>query len=147
MSSTTQSSYAAHWFDGRNAAGMDAEVAIAKGMLHGRAGERQFEFPMTDVQTSAPIAGVPLRLCVPDGGVFVLADATVDPQALGMAAPQGFVHRLECNPVAVVFALIAVAAFSVLAYLMGIPWLAGKIALRVPISSEVTLGAATLATS
>jgi Zn-dependent protease with chaperone function len=145
MSSTTQSIYAAHWFDGRNAAGMDAEVAIAEGMLRGRAGERQFQFPMTDVRTSAAIAGVPLRLRVPDGGVFVLTDATVDPQALGIAAPQGFVHRLERNPVAVVFALIAVAAFGVFAYRMGIPWLAGKIAQRVPISSEVTLGAATLA--
>jgi len=145
MNSTTPSIYAAHWFDGRNAGGADAEVAIAEGMLRARVGERQLEFSMSDVRTSAAVAGVPLRLSVPDGGVFVLADAMVDPQALGVAAPQGFVHRLERNPVAVVLALIAVAAFGVLAYRLAIPWVAGKIAQRVPIASEATLGAATLA--
>jgi predicted Zn-dependent protease len=145
MNSTITSIYAANWFDGRNAGGADAEVAIAEGMLRARVGERQLEFPMSDVRTSAGVAGVPLRLSVPDGGVFVLADATVDPQALGMAAPQGFVHRLERNPVAVVLAFIAVAVFSVLAYRLAIPWIAGEIAQRVPIASEATLGAAALA--
>jgi Zn-dependent protease with chaperone function len=145
MSSMPQSTYAAHWFDGRNAADTDAEVAIAEGMLRARAGERQFEFSMADVRTSAAINGVPLRLCVPDGGVFVLADAAVDPQVLGVAAPQGFVHRLERNPVIVVLAVVAVIAFGVLAYRLAIPWLGGKIAERVPIEAEVTLGTAALA--
>jgi Zn-dependent protease with chaperone function len=145
MSLMTRSTYAARWFDGRNAAGADAEVTIAGGMLRARTGERQFGFPMAEVRTSAAIAGVPLRLCVPEGGVFVLDDATIDARALGVAAPQGFVHRLERNPVAVVFALVAVAVFGVLAYRTAIPWLAGKIAQRVPIAAEVTLGDAALA--
>ena len=140
MSSTTRSIYAAHWFDGRNAASADAEVTIAGGMLRARTGGGQFGFPMAEVRTSAAIAGVPLRLCVPAGGVFVLDDATVDARALGVGASQGFVHRLERNPVAVVFALVAVAVFGVLAYRTAIPWLAGKIAQRVPIAAEVTLG-------
>src|SRR5450631_3766553 len=133
MSSIPQSTCAAHWFDGRNGAGTDAELAIADGILRARAGERHLEFSMADVRTSAPIKGVPLRLCVPDGGVFVMTDVAVDPQALGVAAPQGFVHRLEGTPVAVVFAVAAVIAFGVVAYRVAIPWLGGKIAERVPI--------------
>ncbi len=145
MNPTLGPVYAAHWFDGRNAASVDAEVAVGQGILQARAGERQIHFPLADVTTSAAIAGVPLRLHTPNGGVFVLADATVDPRMLGMAGPQGFVHRLERNPVAVVVALIAVAVLAVLAYVFGIPWLADKIAERVPIASEAKLGAASLA--
>lgn len=145
MNSPAQTFYPAHWFDGRNGAGVHAEVTIAEGILRARAGERQFELPMADVRTSAAIAGVPLRLSLPDGGVFVLDDVTVDPRALGIAAPQGFANRLERNPVAVVFALIAVVAIAVLAYRFAIPRLAEGIAERVPIASETKLGEATLA--
>ena len=75
----------------------------------------------------------------------MLTDANIDPRALGVAVPQGLVHRLERNPVAVVFALVVVAALAVLAYRFAIPWVAGKIAQRVPIAAEAKLGASALA--
>ena len=145
MISTTHSTYAAHWFDGRNAAGTDAEIAIAPGIFRARVGDRQFELPMASLRISAAITGVPTRLYLPDGGVFVLTDANIDPRALGVAVPQGLVHRLERNPVAVVFALVVVAALAVLAYRFAIPWVAGKIAQRVPIAAEAKLGVSALA--
>jgi Zn-dependent protease with chaperone function len=144
MNPSDRSCYAARWFDGRTASVADAEVEVGDGRLRARAGERQLEFPIGQVRPSAPIAGVPLRLSVPDGGVFVLADATVGSQALGMPGAQGLVHRLERNPVVVVVAVVAVVALGVLAYHRGIPWLSDKIADRVPIASEAKLGAAVM---
>ncbi len=145
MNSTPQSIYPARWFDGHSAAAVDSEFSIADGVLRGRAGEHQFATPLADLRASAAVAGVPLRLRLPDGGEFVLADAAIKPEALGLPAQQGFVHGLERNPVAVVFAVIVVAVLCVLAYRLGIPWLAGEIADRVPIASEAKLGEAVLA--
>jgi Zn-dependent protease with chaperone function len=144
MNPSTRSGYAARWFDGRTASVTDADVDVEDGILRARAGERQWEFPIAEVRASAPIAGVPLRLSVPDGGVFVLADATVGPQALGMPGAQGLVHRLERNPVVVVAAVVAVVTLGVLGYYRAIPWLSDKIADRVPVASEARLGSAVL---
>ncbi len=144
MNPSNRACYAAQWFDGRTASVTEVEVDIEDGRLRARIGERQIDFPITEVGASAPIAGVPLRLSVPDGGVFVLADATVGPQALGLRGPQGLVHGLERNPIVVVVAVVAVVALGVLAYYRAIPWLSDKIADRVPIASEAKLGAAVL---
>lgn len=145
MSEAPGTTFAAHWFDGRSAEVVGGTVATADGTLRARAGERQFEVPMAEVRTSAAVAGVPLRLGLPDGSVFVLDDAALGPEALGLPAPQGFVHGLERNRIAVVIALVAVAVVAVLAYRFGIPWVAGKVAQRIPIASEASLGAAMLA--
>ncbi len=146
MTPMPAASFSARWFDGRTAAGAAATLTVADGMLHASAGEAaRLEIPLREVSTSAPVAGVPLRITVPGGGVFVLDDAAADPRAFGARVPQGFVHRLERNPAVVVIALLGVAAIAVLAYRNVIPWLAGAIAQRIPIAAEARLGDAALA--
>ncbi len=145
MTPTTGSPLKAHWFDGRSAAGEPAEVTVTGGYVHARIGERQLDLARSDVVVSAPVAGIPLRLALPDGGVLVLDDVTVDPRSVGGSTPQGVVHALERNPVVVVLALLAVVAVAGLAYLRGIPWLAERIAQRIPIAAETKLGDTALA--
>jgi Zn-dependent protease with chaperone function len=136
---------AAHWFDGRTAAGLPARVAVSDDVVHVLIGDRQVDVPKGEVVVSAPVAGVPLRLELPEGGVLVLDDVTVDPRSFGATTPQGVVHALERNPAAVVVALLAVFAVAVLAYVRGIPWLADRVAQRIPIAAEAKLGDAALA--
>ena len=142
---TTGAPLNAHWFDGRNAAGEAAEVTVTGARVHARIGERELDLPRRDVVVSAPVAGIPLRLTFPDGGVLVLDDVAVDPRSVGARTPQGIVHGLERNPVVVVIALLAVVAVAALAYVRGIPWLADRIAQRIPIAAETKLGDAALA--
>jgi Zn-dependent protease with chaperone function len=137
--------HAAQWFDGQSGAVADASVWLRDRTLHARVGDREFAYPAAEVRRSEALAGVPMRLTLPDGGVFVLADTGVNLEIHGSTASQQLVHRLECSPVAVVLALIAVAVFVVSAYQLGIPWLAEKVARRVPIDAENALGVATLA--
>src|SRR5262249_31369614 len=115
--------FAAVWFDGRTAAGMDAEVVVGDDVLRARAGADEFEAPMKAVRVSAPIAGVPLRLGLPNGGLLVLKDAAIDTRVFGVRDPEAFVHRLERNAIAVVIAVLAVGVLATLAYRAGIPWL------------------------
>jgi len=145
MTMTTGSSLDAHWFDGRSAAGESAQVTVTDGYVHAKIGDRQVDIPRSDVVVSAPVAGIPLRFSLPDGGVLVLDDVAVDPRSVGARTPQGVVHALERNPAVVVVALVAVVAVAVLAYLRGIPWLADRIAQRIPIAAEAKLGNAALA--
>ena len=142
---TTESPLDAHWFDGRSAAGERAQVTVTDGYLHARIGNRQVDLSERDVVVSAPVAGIPLRFSFPDGGVLVLDDVAVDPGSVGARTPQGVVHALERNPAVVVVALVAVVAVAVLAYLRGIPWLADRIAQRIPIAAEAKLGNTALA--
>jgi Zn-dependent protease with chaperone function len=138
--------YGAQWFDGVTAQVREAVLVVDREALQVRAADRMADYPLAGIRPSVPVAGVPMRLALPDGGVLVVGG---NADALGrlLAPPrQDLAHRLEHNLVMVALALAGVAATAFFGWRDGVPWLAARVATRIPLSAEANLGAATLAT-
>jgi Zn-dependent protease with chaperone function len=140
MQSDVQVDFSASWFDGATARMRDASVAIGRGFAQVRASDRVTDYRVDNLKLSTPVAGVPLRIGLPDGGTLIVAGQDEQVAALLGRPHRSFAHRLEQNLLFVFIALVGVAAAVFYAYRDGLPWLAGKIAARVPYAAEAALG-------
>lgn len=146
MSADAIARHPAQWFDGVTAEARAAVLVVDRDALHVSAADRFSDYPLRALQLSAPVAGVPLRIGLPDGGVLVVEGDAEALARLLPAPPQGFAHRLEHNLAMVACALAGIAVAAFFGWRDGIPWLAAKVAMRVPMAAEAELGRATLAT-
>lgn len=146
MNEPAANAFSAQWFDGVTPRARGASIVIDRRSLMVRAEDRMFDYPIDGLLLSAPVAGVPLRLSLPDGGTLVFRDREDRIAGLLRRPQRSFACRLEQNPVVVLIALAAVALFAFFAYRNGVPWLAAKVAQRVPVAAEADLGAAVLTT-
>ena len=143
MSAPANAGYGAQWFDGWTAQARVATMLVSGGMLRVISADRLAEYPLTRVVASRPVAGVPPRLMLPDGGTLVLDDRREPP---GLPRDSSVAHRLESNVAFVCVALIVLVAAAVFAWRDGLPWVATQTAKRIPIATEAALGKATLET-
>ena len=132
--------FSASWFDGATARMREASVAIGRGHARVRANDRVTEYPIDSLRLSTPVAGVPLRIALPDGGTLIVAGQDEQVAALLGRPQRSLAHQLEQNLLFVFIALLSVATIVFYAYRDGLPWLAGKIAARVPYAAEAALG-------
>src|SRR5689334_9086993 len=123
--------YNAKWFDGVTARSRNATLLVSAGVLRVISADRLVDYPINRVMASRPVAGVPPRLTLPDGGTLVLGDG---PRPPGLPPDRSFAHRLESNLAFVFIALVALAVLAVFAYRDGLPWLAAQTAQRIPMS-------------
>jgi len=139
------SDFEAAWFDGETARRYDTHVTIAGGYVHLSAAERSADYRLDALRLSSPVAGVPLRVALPDGGTLVVA-ALDEHTAASLGRPQrSLAYRLESNLAMVFAALLGVVVAAVFGYRDGVPWLATKVATRVPYAAEASLGETILA--
>jgi Zn-dependent protease with chaperone function len=132
--------FAAAWFDGVTARRHDAAVGVLGDRVEVSAAGRHADYRLDTLRLSAPVAGVPLRIGLPDGGTLVVAELD-EHVALSLGWPRrSFAHVLESNLLVVFVAWIAVFAAAFFAWRDGIPWIAAKVATRVPVAAEAALG-------
>jgi Zn-dependent protease with chaperone function len=96
--------------------------------------------PVRSLVTSTRMGSVPYRITFPDGGVAVADDHKGVETALNVPTAQGWLAKLEANPVAVVIAMASLLAIVGFAFVKGIPAFAEFAAQRVPRSAEQKLG-------
>ena len=132
--------FSASWFDGATAKMREASVAIGRDSAQVRASDRVTDYRVDSLRLSTPVAGVPLRIALPDGGTLIVAGQDEQVAALLGRPQRSLAHRLEQNLLFVFIALVGVATIVFYAYRDGLPWLAAKIAARVPYAAEAALG-------
>ena len=128
------------WFDGASARMRDAIVVIGRGQAQVRASDRVSDYRIDSLRLSTPVAGVPLRIALPDGGTLIVAGQDEQAAALLGRPRRSLAHRLEQNLLFVFLALLGVATLVYYGYRDGLPWLAAKVAARVPPAAEAALG-------
>jgi Zn-dependent protease with chaperone function len=132
--------FTAAWFDGVTARRHEAAVGVLGDRVEVSAPGRHADYRLDALRLSAPVAGVPLRIGLPDGGTLVVGELD-EHVALSLGRPRrSFAHVLESNLLVVFVAWIAVFAAAFFAYRDGIPWVATKVATRVPVAAEAALG-------
>ena len=132
--------FTAAWFDGVTARRHEAAVGVLGDRVEVSAPGRHADYRLDALQLSKPVAGVPLRIGLPDGGTLVVAELD-EHVALSLGrGRRSLPHALEGNLAVVFVAWIAVFAAAFFAYRDGIPWLAAKVATRVPVAAEAALG-------
>lgn len=127
--------FEADYFDGHASARHRVEVVVHDGNLLIRGADVLRAEPLADVRVQPRLGNLPLRIALPAGGVLV-ADAGAVAAALPIPRAAGLAHRLESH-LGVVFASLAglvVAAWF--GYRDGVPWIAHKVADRVPPALE-----------
>ena len=132
-------SASADYFDGKTSRRHAVVVELDAGMLR-ITGEELALALRADVLRARPrVAGTPLRVELPDGGLLVggALEAFTDEVP---AFRRGRTDLLEAHPGAAMLAILLIAAFSWFAYRAAIPWAAELMARRVPIEVERTLG-------
>jgi len=132
--------FSATWFDGVSAQRRDAAVAIGRDSVQVRAVDRVSDYRVDTLRLSTPVAGVPLRIALPDGSTLIVRDQDEKVAALLGQPRRSVAYRLEQNLPFVFVALILLGAIMFFAYRDGVPWLAAKVATRVPHAAEAQLG-------
>jgi len=131
----------AQYFDGRSsrAHAVEVEVEGDELVVHGDSIARRD--PRASLRIAPRLGRTPRTLAYPDGAQLVLDDAD-DIDALFAPADrvQSWVDRLErrWRAVAAALAFSAVAIVALLEF--GVPWMAERIAMRMPASVETALG-------
>jgi Zn-dependent protease with chaperone function len=130
--------FEADYFDGRTAARHRVEVVVDAGSVLVRGGEVLHAYEVEQVRIESRVGNLPLRIVLPDGVVLVAAADDVAgvlpiPQAAGLA------HRLESRIAVVLASLAGIAVAGWFGYHDGVPWLARKVAERIPPSLEAQI--------
>ena len=140
---------AARYFDGRSAAAIPVELALAPDgtvCLTGPVGVRSYR--LADIRVSTRLGSVPRELRLPDGGLCEVTDHAALDSLLAAARyrdPADWVHRLEQHWGWALTAVVAVAAILAFAVLVGIPMLARTVAATIPPELDRVLGEQALA--
>ncbi|MCC7329766.1 MAG: M48 family metallopeptidase [Gammaproteobacteria bacterium] len=140
---------AARYFDGRSAAAIPVELALAPDgtvCLTGPVGVRSYR--LADIRVSTRLGSVPRELRLPDGGLCEVTDHAALDSLLAAARyrdPADWVHRLEQHWGWALTAVVAVAAILAFAVLVGIPTLARTAAATIPPELDRVLGEQALA--
>jgi Zn-dependent protease with chaperone function len=141
------------WLSGKSARAHTAQLVVIGNTArvfahHGSAAHTDGEpertllatAPVRALTTSTRMGSVPYRITFPDGGVAVADDHEALEKALHVPTAQGWLPKLEANPVAVVVAIAGLLASLVFAFTKLIPAFAEFAAHRIPRAAEQALG-------
>lgn len=139
------SSLAAHYFDGRRAQRHEVTLVLARGKMKivGRAVD--VEFDAQRVRVSTRIASTPRWIYLPGGGACVTGDNDGVDRLVHERGVQRALRRLEASAAMVALAVLAVAALFWAIVDRGLPYAAARVAERIPVQAEASLGREALA--
>jgi predicted Zn-dependent protease/Flp pilus assembly protein TadD len=135
---------AADYFDGRQSVRHPVSVIVARGKLRIVGRDVNEEFDLRRVRRSLRIADTPRWLYLPGGGACVTADNDAVDRMTRKRRYDRLLHRWESRPAYAVVATALVVASLWLSFDRGVPVAAERIAERVPVAAERTLGEQTL---
>lgn len=141
------STLAAQYFDGRSARGHAVQLSCDNGLLMVR-GETVARTEQTSALELSPRLGrTRRRIAFPDGAVCELEDDALLDSWFDSVTHQGWnlVARLEGHWAMIAASFVLVMAMTAALAVWGLPWVAQKVALRLPQEWVVQLGKGTLA--
>lgn len=121
----------ADYFDGRESALRRVRVVVNGERLLVRGGDVLREERVSEARIQPRLARLPLRITLP-GGAVLIADADAVAAAMPMPPAAGLAHRLESHVGVVLGCLAGLVAAGWFGYHDGIPWLARRVAERLP---------------
>lgn len=130
--------FTADYFDGRTSARHAVDVSVEDERVAVRAEGIELDFHARDLRFRPRVAGAPIDIDLPDGGLLV---APFEHAAGSLRIPPatGLAHRLEAHVMAVIVSLAGLVVAGWLAYSEGIPWLARVVAERLPPQVEADI--------
>lgn len=140
------SSLSAGYFDGRSSRRWPAALTFESGdvVLRGEFGERRI--PLADVEIGEAMGAVERQLSFPDGSRCVVADLPTLERWLAEAGiGDSLIVRLQRHWIWAIGSLAGVVTILAGAYFLLLPWVAAKIAPRVPIAVVEALSAQVMA--
>jgi Zn-dependent protease with chaperone function len=127
--------FPAEYFDGITSAARAVEVSLEAGEARVDGGDVALRFPRDALVVHPRLGSLPVRIGLPDGGLLVTQAAGAW-ESLGAPRAATLAHRLESNLRFVALGFVALIAFGVFAYMVGIPRLAEIGAHRMPRAME-----------
>lgn len=134
------SAFPADFHDGFTSARHAVSVTLDAGVLHVRGEGIELSFDPAALSFSPRLGSTPVRIATPGNGLLV-ADAEAVSRVLPLPEPGGRIHALESRYGFVVAAIAGIFAGLFIAYRVGVPWAANRIAAALPDSVEQDLAA------
>lgn len=146
MTDLTAPRVTGHYFDGRTSARREVTLSLDTfGVLHVEgSGVDRFE-PVAGIAVSEPLGGAPRLLTFRDGAYCeVMVQAGRDAFIAAVGPPESHVVRAQSRWSWAIGSAILLLVVIAVGYRVGLPWLAEKIAERIPASMVTTLSDQTL---
>lgn len=147
MTDPTSARVAGHYFDGRTSARREVTLTLdAFGVVHAEGSDVDRFEPMAGISVSEPLGGAPRLLTFRDGAYCeVPAQPDRDAFIAALGHSDSHVVRAQSRWSWAAGSAILLLVVIAVGYRFGLPWLAEKIAERIPASMVATLSDQTLA--
>jgi Zn-dependent protease with chaperone function len=139
-------------FDGNYFNGNDSRMvrvtcdALADGSLVVRGRDIDASTPRASIRVTPRLARTHRTLYLPDGAQIQSDDNDAVDKAFPDRRVEGIADRLERHPQVVAASVVVVFVALVCAFTFGLPWLADRVAEKIPLSVERRIGEQTLST-
>jgi Zn-dependent protease with chaperone function len=130
--------FAADYYDGRISARRAVQVVVDAGRVGLRGEELALDYEASELRYRPRIAGAPINVDLPDGGLLVAPFEDLE-KALPVPHATDLAHRLEAHVLLVLVSIAGLAVAGWLLYRDGIPWLAQKATQRLPAAVEADI--------
>lgn len=132
-------------FNGRSARRHPCRLDVRNGRLYIITPDDMRSLPLSNVRLTEPFAAAPAMLRLPGGAACeVPPGAGRDALLAAIGYRKSLVERWQERWPGALVALAALIVLIALAYLRGVPWVADRVAARLPASVETRLGALAL---
>lgn len=129
------------YFDGRSSRVHDVEVVIEGDDLVVRGAEIRRREPLAQLRLSPRLGRTPRTIAFADRAQLVVGDdAAIDAHFTSADRLQSWVDRLERRWKIAAIAVALCLAASAFAFEFGVPWMAERIAMRMPAALEASIG-------
>lgn len=133
----------ADYFDGRQSTRHRVQVVVRDGSLLVRGANVLREDRVADVRVEPRLASLPLRIALP-GGALLVAEADAVAAAMPLPRSVDLAHRLESHLGIVLGSIVGLVVVGWFGYHDGVPWLARRVADRLPPAIESQIAQETL---
>ena len=143
MSPSDAASFTADYFNGRDTAKRRVSVARSEAAIRIAGHDVAFDVPLVALRFQPRVAGLPLRIGLPDGGVLVAEPEAVE-AVLDVPRAASLAHRLESHRAMIFGSIGGLAGALLLGWLVGLPWAAERVARALPEDVEAELSVQTM---
>lgn len=137
------------YFDGQSSNSSAARASVANGALLLEVAGKTRSYSAAQVRLGVQVGSASSYLHLDDGGVLESLDVGGLQRlmrSLKRSGGSSWLQRFEVNPRLILCSLIAVAAFSLLGVVYGVPWLSAQVANALPVELESRIGEEALQT-
>lgn len=137
------------YFDGQSSNSSAARASVVNGALLLEVAGETRTYSADQVRLGVQVGSASSYLHFGDGGVLESLDVgglQRLSKSLTRSGGSSWLQRFEVNPRLILCSLVAVAAFSVLGVIYGVPWLSGQVAHALPVELESSIGEEALST-